>query len=188
MFIQVRFYLDQASNLLSILAAMEHPAKNLRPPNTLKYASPKMLDKVFVEKEYGIFPGKINFLAQNKCTPSALANHEIKSYFGQKKIFEEQTTLSQKKERINQAISGGGDVFVITTSAHAPLIHLIDDWNPQKIKFQIMDQQFISNPKIKRTRKYEKDPSIITIFRAIPGGDPTEEWGELYSNTLIKIK
>ena len=161
-------------------------------PHRLKYLSPKLIRKLTQNTKYlntSRKAARINF-NQTKCTGDLTkATHNVHSVIGKK--------VAHNKKTVNQAIKDG-DVFIIATNSHVPIIHDVKSCSATQIKVRVMHQWSYTNPGYKKAhfrqkQKYAdsrwatKPVNNTTIVKVMPGGDPTEEWGQLESNCLRKV-
>jgi hypothetical protein len=158
-------------------------------PHRLKYMSPPQVKTLFSHKDLAHLTkdrSQINYSATGCTKDFSKVDHSIVESFGQK-------TKHDKKE-VNDKIAHDGDVFIIASKKHIPIIYEITKiWNDgtppvNMIEVVVMHQwkkdDFRNNYSDKGWNKQEvNETRIIRIF---PGGDPTEEWGQLQSNCLKK--
>lgn len=151
--------------------------------NRLKYLSPARVDKIFEYKVCGIHKDSINFSTMTSCTSRSQATHSTFTCFGKKE--------TPDKNKINTNIQVFGDAYFATTGSHVPIVFDVDNVTANLVKLSVLDQNWKmrhDNSNFTRSnyvrKKYNRSPLIITVIRALPGGDPTEEWGMLKSNCL----
>ena len=145
----------------------------------LKYLSPRLIrinTNSTVNLNTSQNNAKINF-SENECSVDwSKATHYVYTLIGRK--------TAPDKATINQGIKEG-NVFIIATDSHVPTIHDVINCTSNQIKVQGMHQWTSNNSD--HTVPWTKSTNDTTIIRINPGGDPTEEWGQLESNCLEKV-
>lgn len=148
--------------------------------NRLKYLSPAGIRKAVKNRKFGIYKGKIDYVSTKPWhTDLKKATHEITTAFGEK--------ATCNVVSINKSISKDGEVFIYATNKHVCTIYKMKACSSD-IKIDGMHQWSISDPiRNNYYENYDKEQQKVTIVKALPGGDPSEEWGMLKSNCLITV-